>query len=81
MSFEHLFAPLTIGPMTVSNRLVMAPMERNYANPDGTVSERTVAHYRVTPAACGRSSARAGASRSVSCPPWRARSCPESRFT
>jgi 2,4-dienoyl-CoA reductase-like NADH-dependent reductase (Old Yellow Enzyme family) len=47
MSFEHLFAPLTIGPMTVSNRLVMAPMERNYANPDGTVSERTVAHYRA----------------------------------
>lgn len=47
MSFEHLFKPLMIGPMTVANRLVMAPMERNYANPDGTVSERTVEHYRI----------------------------------
>ncbi|MGZ4171179.1 MAG: oxidoreductase [Solirubrobacteraceae bacterium] len=45
--FEHLFSPLTIGPMTVANRLVMAPMERNYAQPDGTVSDRTIAHYRV----------------------------------
>lgn len=43
----HLFAPLDVGPMTVANRLVMAPMERNYANRDGTVSERTVAHYSV----------------------------------
>jgi 2,4-dienoyl-CoA reductase-like NADH-dependent reductase (Old Yellow Enzyme family) len=42
---SHLFAPLQVGPMTAANRLVMAPMERNYANPDGTVSERTLAHY------------------------------------
>src|ERR1700744_2077226 len=47
MSFEYLFTPLDVGPMTVANRLVMAPMERNYANPDGTVSERTIAHYRA----------------------------------
>jgi 2,4-dienoyl-CoA reductase-like NADH-dependent reductase (Old Yellow Enzyme family)/thioredoxin reductase len=47
MSCEHLFAPLDVGPMTVANRIVMAPMERNYANPDGTVSERTIAHYRL----------------------------------
>ncbi len=45
MSCDHLFAPLDVGPMTVANRIVMAPMERNYANPDGTVSERTLAHY------------------------------------
>jgi 2,4-dienoyl-CoA reductase-like NADH-dependent reductase (Old Yellow Enzyme family) len=31
--------------MEVPNRIVMAPMERNYANPDGTVSDRTLAHY------------------------------------
>jgi 2,4-dienoyl-CoA reductase-like NADH-dependent reductase (Old Yellow Enzyme family)/ribulose 1,5-bisphosphate synthetase/thiazole synthase len=31
--------------MSVKNRIVMAPMERNYANRDGTVSERTLAHY------------------------------------
>jgi 2,4-dienoyl-CoA reductase-like NADH-dependent reductase (Old Yellow Enzyme family) len=47
MSYEHLFAPLDVGPMSVANRIVMAPMERNYANPDGTVSERTIAHYRL----------------------------------
>lgn len=46
-NLTHLFAPLDVGPMTVANRLVMAPMERNYANRDGTVSERTVAHYSV----------------------------------
>lgn len=44
-SFEHLFTPVRVGSMTVKNRIVMAPMERNYANPDGTVSERTKAHY------------------------------------
>jgi 2,4-dienoyl-CoA reductase-like NADH-dependent reductase (Old Yellow Enzyme family) len=47
LNFSHLFTPLDVGPMTVPNRLVMAPMERNYANADGTVSERTVAHYAV----------------------------------
>jgi 2,4-dienoyl-CoA reductase-like NADH-dependent reductase (Old Yellow Enzyme family) len=41
----HLFAPVEVGRMTLPNRIVMAPMERNYANPDGTVSERTLAHY------------------------------------
>jgi 2,4-dienoyl-CoA reductase-like NADH-dependent reductase (Old Yellow Enzyme family) len=44
-ALPHLFAPLQVGPMRVANRIVMAPMERNYANPDGTVSERTIAHY------------------------------------
>jgi 2,4-dienoyl-CoA reductase-like NADH-dependent reductase (Old Yellow Enzyme family)/thioredoxin reductase len=48
--FEHLFAPLRVGQMTVKNRIVMAPMERNYANPDGTVSARSKAHYT----ACAR---------------------------
>ena len=46
-ALSHLFEPIAVGPMTVANRLMMAPMERNYANPDGTVSERTVAHYRA----------------------------------
>jgi 2,4-dienoyl-CoA reductase-like NADH-dependent reductase (Old Yellow Enzyme family) len=43
----HLFSPLDVGRMTVKNRIVMAPMERNYANADGTVSERTKAHYEA----------------------------------
>ena len=44
---EHLLSPLEVGRMTVKNRIVMAPMERNYANADGTVSERTKAHYEA----------------------------------
>jgi 2,4-dienoyl-CoA reductase-like NADH-dependent reductase (Old Yellow Enzyme family) len=44
---SHLFAPIEVGRMTVKNRVVMAPMERNYANLDGTVSERTRAHYEA----------------------------------
>jgi 2,4-dienoyl-CoA reductase-like NADH-dependent reductase (Old Yellow Enzyme family) len=45
MDLHALFEPLQVGPMSVPNRLVMAPMERNYAHADGTVSERTLAHY------------------------------------
>jgi len=44
---EHLFSPVTVAKMTVRNRIVMAPMERNYANRDGTVSDRTLAHYET----------------------------------
>ncbi len=36
--------------MEVRNRIFMAPMERNFASPDGTVTERTLAHYE----ACAR---------------------------
>ncbi len=45
--FNELFKPLDVGPMKVPNRIVMAPMERNYGNPDGTVSVRTIGHYRL----------------------------------
>jgi 2,4-dienoyl-CoA reductase-like NADH-dependent reductase (Old Yellow Enzyme family) len=41
----HLFTPIQVGPVLMPNRIVMAPMERNYANPDGSVSDRTLAHY------------------------------------
>jgi 2,4-dienoyl-CoA reductase-like NADH-dependent reductase (Old Yellow Enzyme family)/thioredoxin reductase len=44
-AYLRLAAPLTVGPMSVRNRIVMAPMERNYGNPDGSPSERTIAHY------------------------------------
>ena len=44
---DHLFAPLDVGRMVVANRIVMAPMERNYGNRDGTVSERTKTHYEA----------------------------------
>lgn len=47
---EHLLSPIDVGGMRLRNRIFMAPMERNFANPDGTVTERTLAHYE----ACAR---------------------------
>ena len=44
-TFTRLAAPLDVGPMRVKNRIMMAPMERNYGHPDGSPSERTIAHY------------------------------------
>jgi 2,4-dienoyl-CoA reductase-like NADH-dependent reductase (Old Yellow Enzyme family)/thioredoxin reductase len=44
-ALSHLFQPITVGGMEVRNRIVMAPMERNFGNPDGTVGDRTIAHY------------------------------------
>src|SRR5918912_1194352 len=43
--FPRLAAPLAVGPMQLRNRIMMAPMGRNYGNPDGSPSERTIAHY------------------------------------
>src|SRR5262249_43610999 len=43
--FERLFSPLQGGPMRIPNRIMVAPMERNYGLPDGRPSERTVEHY------------------------------------
>jgi 2,4-dienoyl-CoA reductase-like NADH-dependent reductase (Old Yellow Enzyme family) len=40
-----LMTPLAIGPMRVRNRIVVAPMERNYAHPDGRLSARSIVHY------------------------------------
>jgi 2,4-dienoyl-CoA reductase (NADPH2) len=45
MIFEKLFTPITIGNMTLRNRIVMAPMTVDYANADETVSDRQVAYY------------------------------------
>ena len=47
---EHLLSPIDVGGMAVRNRIFMAPMERNFANADGTVTDRTLAHYE----ACAR---------------------------
>lgn len=43
--FEHLVAPVEVGGRTAKNRMFLAPMERNFANADWTVSERTISHY------------------------------------
>ena len=45
MKFEAMFQPSQIGPMTVANRFVMSPMGNNFANTDGTMSERSASYY------------------------------------
>ena len=43
--YRNLLSPITIGKMTMKNRMVMSPMETKLGNPDGTVSDETVAYY------------------------------------
>lgn len=45
MKFEKMFQPIQIGPMTVPNRFVMSPMGNNFANTDGSMSERSATYY------------------------------------
>lgn len=45
MKFENMFQPIQIGPMTVANRFVMSPMGNNFANTDGSMSERSASYY------------------------------------
>jgi 2,4-dienoyl-CoA reductase-like NADH-dependent reductase (Old Yellow Enzyme family) len=40
-----LFTPIKIGTMEVRNRIVMAPMATNLADPDGRPSDRQIAYY------------------------------------
>jgi len=46
MQFKSMFTPIKIGPMIVSNRFVVPPMGNNFANTDGTMSDRSLAYYR-----------------------------------
>lgn len=41
-----LFSPLQLGPATLPNRLVMAPLTRNRAHRDGVPSAMMVEYYR-----------------------------------
>jgi 2,4-dienoyl-CoA reductase-like NADH-dependent reductase (Old Yellow Enzyme family) len=41
---QHLSEPLTIRSVTLRNRVVSPPMERNYCDLDGTVTDRYVAY-------------------------------------
>lgn len=43
---DHLFSPITIRGMELSNRCVMPPMGTHQENKDGTVSERNLAYIR-----------------------------------
>lgn len=44
-SLDALFSPIKIGNLEIKNRIVMAPMTVDYANPDETPSERQLAYY------------------------------------
>jgi 2,4-dienoyl-CoA reductase-like NADH-dependent reductase (Old Yellow Enzyme family)/thioredoxin reductase len=43
--FKHLFEPLTIKGVTIRNRIVLPPMNTNFAEADGSVSERFKRYY------------------------------------
>ncbi len=45
MKFPTMFSPVQIGTVTVPNRFVVPPMGNNFANPDGSLSERSAAYY------------------------------------
>ena len=45
--YRHLLAPGRIGAMELRNRLVLASMGSNFAEPDGTCNERTIAYYEA----------------------------------
>lgn len=42
-----LFDPFTLGKVQLRNRAVLAPMTRVSANPDGSITDRMSAYYRV----------------------------------
>ena len=45
--FPTLFSPIQIGTVTVPNRFVVPPMGNNFANTDGSLSERSAAYYEA----------------------------------
>lgn len=47
MAFPNLFQPVNLGPVTISNRIVMPPMTTRFANSDGSVSDRIKGYYRA----------------------------------
>ncbi len=44
-SYEHAFQPCEIGPVTLANRIAFPAWQLNYANTDGTVSEKLMKFY------------------------------------
>jgi len=45
--YQHLLKPGKIGGLTIRNRIMVAPMGSNYAEPDGHCSERIKAFYEA----------------------------------
>ena len=47
MKFPNMFSPVRIGTVTVPNRFVVPPMGNNFANTDGSLSDRSLAYYQA----------------------------------
>lgn len=45
MKFPAMFSPVEIGTVTVPNRFVVPPMGNNFANTDGSLSDRSIGYY------------------------------------
>ena len=46
-NFNHLFAPLRVRGMTVTNRVVMMPMGSDFAGHDGELSDEHIKYYEL----------------------------------
>ena len=44
---EKLFTPFRIGAMNLKNRMAMAPMATDFANQDGTISQRMIDYFEA----------------------------------
>lgn len=44
-TYEHIFTPLSIGSVTVPNRLFVAPMVSNFCDEDGMATEQYIAYH------------------------------------
>lgn len=44
-AFPTLFSPIALGPLTLRNRIAMAPLTRQMAEADGTPTDEMVAYY------------------------------------
>ena len=47
MKFPAMFSPIRIGTVTVPNRFVVPPMGNNFANTDGSLSDRSLGYYQA----------------------------------
>ncbi|MBN1615426.1 MAG: FAD-dependent oxidoreductase [Deltaproteobacteria bacterium] len=45
--FSHLFSPISLGNLTIRNRIVMPPMHTGFAGTDGSVTERISDYYEA----------------------------------
>lgn len=47
MKFNAMFQPIQIGSVTIPNRFAVPPMGNNFANTDGTLSDRSAATMQL----------------------------------